>query len=105
MSRKRKQYSAQFKAKVALEAVRGEKTSAELASAYEIHPTLINGWKRQLQEEASTLFDGGKSASKAESDTEAQIAELYRQIGQLTVERDFLAKRCAQSGLPSAKPW
>ncbi|MEO1744607.1 MAG: transposase, partial [Cyanobacteria bacterium J06629_9] len=89
MSRKRKQYSAQFKAKVALEAVRGEKTSAELASAYEIHPTLINGWKRQLQEEASTLFDGGKSASKAESDTEAQIAELYRQIGQLTVERDF----------------
>jgi len=105
MSRKRKHYSAQFKAKVALEAVRGEKTSAELASVYEIHPTLINGWKRQLLEDASELFDGGKSASKAESDTEAQIAELYRQIGQLTVERDFLAKRCAQSGLPSAKPW
>ncbi|MEL6382453.1 MAG: transposase [Cyanobacteria bacterium J06626_18] len=101
MSRKRKHYSAQFKAKVALEAVRGEKTSAELASHYEIHPTLINGWKRQLQEEASSLFDGGKSASKAESDTEAQIAELYRQIGQLTVERDFLAKRWKVSGLSS----
>ena len=105
MSRKRKQYSAHFKAKVALEAVRGEKTSAELASAYKIHPTLINGWKHQLQEDASYLFDGSKSASKADSDTEAQIAELYRQIGQLTVKRDFLAKRCAQSGLPSAKPW
>ena len=105
MSRKRKQYSAQFKAKVALEAVRGEKTSAELASQYELHPTLINGWKRQLLEEASDLFDSGKSAINAQSDTEAQIAELYRQIGQLTVERDFLAKRCAQSGLPSAKPW
>lgn len=105
MSRKRKQYSAQFKAKVALEAVRGEKTSAELASQYEIHPTVINGWKRHLLEDASELFDGGKSACQAESDTEAQVAELYRQIGQLTVERDFLAKLCAQSGLPSARPW
>ena len=105
MSRKRKHYSAQFKAKVALEAVRGEKTSAELASAYAIHPTQINGWKRQLLEAASELFEGGKSGGKGESDTAAQIAELYRQIGQLTVERDFLAKRCAQSGLPSAEPW
>lgn len=105
MSRKRKQYSAQFKAKVALEAIRGEKTSAELASHYEIHPTQINGWKRQLLEDASELFDGGKAANRADSDTEAQIAELYRQIGQLTVERDFLAKRCAQLGLPSARPW
>jgi transposase-like protein len=50
---KRKQYSGQFKAKVALEAIRGEKTVAELASQYEVHPTMINNWKRQLQEDAT----------------------------------------------------
>jgi transposase-like protein len=54
MSNKKKQYGAQFKAKVALEAIRGEKTVSELASQYEIHPTMINGWKRKILEEAST---------------------------------------------------
>ena len=60
MSNKRKQYSPQFKAKVALEAVRGEKTIAELASQYEVHPTMINNWKRQLLDEASSLFEKGE---------------------------------------------
>jgi transposase len=105
MSRKRKQYSAQFKAKVAIEAVRGQKTTAELASQYEIHPTMINNWKRDLLEKASELFDNGKTTSQAQAETQAQIDELYRQIGQLTVERDFLAKRSAQLGLPAEKPW
>jgi len=105
MSRKRKQYSAQFKAKVAIEAVRGQKTTAELASQYEIHPTMINNWKRDLLEKASELFDNGKTTSRAQAETQAQIDELYRQIGQLTVERDFLAKRSAQLGLPAEKPW
>jgi len=86
MSRKRKQYSAQFKAKVAIEAVRGQKTTAELASQYEIHPTMINNWKRDLLEKASELFDNGKTTSRAQAETQAQIDELYRQIGQLTVE-------------------
>jgi transposase len=105
MSRKRKQYSAQFKAKVAIEAIRGQKTTAELASQYEIHPTMINNWKRDLLDKASELFDNGKTTSQAQAETQAQIDELYRQIGQLTVERDFLAKRSAQLGLPAEKPW
>jgi transposase len=105
MSRKRKQYSAQFKAKVAIEAIRGQKTTAELASQYEIHPTMINTWKRDLLDKASELFDSGKTTNHVQAETQAQIDELYRQIGQLTVERDFLAKRSAQLGLPAEKPW
>ncbi len=105
MSNKRKQYSPQFKAKVALEAIRGEKTASELASQYEVHPTMINNWKRQVLEEASSLFEKGSEATKADESQQAQINELYRQIGQLKVERDFLASRSAQLGLKNEKPW
>lgn len=105
MANKRKQYSAQFKAKVALAAIRGEKTTAELASQFEVHPTMINNWKRQLLDEASEIFEQGGSSSATASDPQAQIDELYRQIGQLKVERDFLANRSAQLGLKLEKPW
>lgn len=105
MSRKRKQYSPEFKAKVALAAIRGDKTIAELGAQYELYPAQINTWKRELLENASELFDKGKSASKAKSDAKAENDELYRQIGKLKVERDFLAERSAQLGLPSEKPW
>jgi transposase len=104
MSKKRRQYSAQLKAKVALEAVRGEKTVAEIAAQYEIHPTMIHNWKRQLLDGASEIFEQ-QQANTVESDGEAQIAELYRQIGQLKVERDFLANRSARLGLPTEKLW
>lgn len=66
---------------------------------------MINNWKRDLLDQASELFDNGKTTSQAQAETQAQIDELYRQIGQLTVERDFLAKRSAQLGLPAEKPW
>jgi transposase-like protein len=105
MANKRKQYSAQFKAKVALAAIRGEKTVAELASQYEVHPTMINNWKRQLLEGASNVFEAGGATAPTQSDQQAQINELYRQIGQLKVERDFLANRSAQLGLKLEKPW
>jgi transposase len=105
MSNKRKQYSPQFKAKVALEAVRGEKTISELASQYEVHPTMINNWKRQLLDEASSLFEKGSETSQTSENQQTQIDELYRQIGKLKVERDFLADRSAQLGLKSEKPW
>ena len=104
MANKRKQYSAQFKAKVALAAIRGERTVAELASQYEVHPTMINNWKRQLMEGASDVFESG-NAAPTHNDPQAQIDELYRQIGQLKVERDFLANRSAQLGLKLEKPW
>ena len=90
MKRKRKKHSAEFKAKVALEAIKVEETLQQLASRYGVHPAMITRWKRELVENAPEVF--GKGA-KAEKDIQAQIEELYRQIGQLKVERDFLAKR------------
>jgi len=105
MSSKKKQYSSQFKAKVALEAIRGEKTVPELASQYQIHPTVINGWKRKLLENANQIFEVESKGLKVKEDDQGQINELYRQIGQLKVERDFLANRSAQLGLPTEKPW
>ena len=86
---KRKQYSPEFKAKVALAALREEATMAELASRYGVHPTMISTWKRALLDGAADIFNRGQ---KAHNQTEAKVDELYRQIGQLKVERDFLAK-------------
>ena len=90
MKRKRKKYPAEFKAKVALEAIKGDETVQQLASRFGVHPTMITRWKKELMENASELF--GKGA-KRDKDIQAQIEELYRQIGQLKVERDFLAKK------------
>ena len=87
---RRKRYSAEFKAKVALEAIRGEQTINELASRYELHPNMITNWKRQAIDNMAAAFS---CASERNSRTEeAQIKELHAKIGQLTVERDFLAK-------------
>ena len=80
MSSKKKQYSPQFKAKVALEAIRGEKTVPELASQYQIHPTVINGWKRKLLEDANQIFEVESKGLKVKEDDQGQINELYWQI-------------------------
>ena len=78
---------------------------SELASQYEIHPTMINGWKRKILEEASQIFETEKQGKEIKEKAETQIDELYRQIGKLKVERDFLANRSVQLGLPTEKPW
>jgi transposase len=90
MSKKRKQHSAQFKAKVALAALQNEETTAQLASRFDIHPTMISTWKRQLLDSAADLFD---KTQKSRKQVEGQLDELYRQIGQLKVENDFLARK------------
>jgi transposase len=90
MSKKRKQHSSQFKAKVALAALQNEETTAQLASRFDIHPTMISTWKRQLLDSASELFDKNHKSRKQ---VEGQLDELYRQIGQLKVENDFLARK------------
>jgi len=90
MSKKRKQHSAQFKAKVALAALQNEETTAQLASRFDIHPTMISTWKRQLLDSAADLFDNNQKSRKQ---VEGQLDELYRQIGQLKVENDFLARK------------
>jgi transposase len=89
MSKKRNRYSAEFKAKVALAALRNDETIAELAARFGVHPTMINTWKRSLAENAAEIFQKGKSKKQ----NEPQIDELYRQIGKLQVERDFLSKK------------
>lgn len=87
---KRRQFSAQFKATVALEAIRGEMTTAELATKYEVHPNMIAGWKRRLTDQAAGLFARGKGESDQAS--AAEVKELHAKIGQLTIEADFLKK-------------
>ena len=87
---KRKRYSAEFKAKVALEAIKGEQTISELGSRYGIHPNMITTWKRQAIENMATAFSS--KAERVRSADDAQIKDLHAKIGQLTVERDFLAK-------------
>lgn len=87
---KRKRYSAEFKAKVALEAIKGEQTIAELGSRYNLHPNMIATWKRRAIENMPEAFSRKPARKRAAE--EARIKELHAKIGQLTVERDFLAK-------------
>jgi transposase-like protein len=91
MSTQRKQYSAEFKARVALEALKGLKTVNELASTYGVHPTQIAHWKHHLQKELPDIFSVRRD--KRERDQEAFQAQLYQQIGQLKVELDWLKKK------------
>lgn len=86
----RKHYSAAFKAKVALAALVGDKTLAELSSQFEVHQTMINKWKRQLTQGAEDIFSG--KVVNADKDHEKQLQILHAKIGQLTIERDFLAR-------------
>jgi transposase len=87
---KRKRYTADFKAKVALDAIKGDLTIAQLVAKHGIHQTLINGWKKQATEGLSTVFE--TKPEGAEKARDADVEKLHAKIGQLVVERDFLAK-------------
>lgn len=91
----RKHYDKEFKAKVALEAVRGEKTIQEIATAYAVHPNLVSLWKKQLLESAGKLFEK-EGKDKAAEEAERKQDQLFRQIGQLQVENEFLKKKYRQ---------
>jgi transposase len=90
MSNKRKQYKPEFKAKVALAALKNEETIAELSKRFGVHPTMISNWKKSLLEGAANIFDKG---NKAKKQNETQVDDLYREIGKLKVERDFLSRK------------
>ena len=97
MATKRKQYTAAFKAQVALAALKGDKTDGELAGPYAVHPTLIHDWKKQLLAGAEQVFANGAPAGTA-ADAEAQKAELFEQIGRLKMELEWLKKKVAPFG-------
>jgi len=96
MGVKRKQHNAQFKAQVAMAALAGDKTLSELSSEYGVHPTMISTWKQELVKHAGELFERG---NRQAPDPQKVIDNLHRKIGQLQVERDFLAGQPAISRL------
>lgn len=100
MRRKRRNHKPSFKAQVALTALKGDLTVAELAEKFDVHPNQITEWKRQLLENADHAFGGDE---KTNTDAEAKIKELHAKIGQLTMENDFLEKGLERIHGPKSK--
>jgi transposase len=92
MTGKRKRYSADFKAKVALEALRGELSTSQLATKHGIHQTMVGEWKKQAVEGLTAVFADRSVAEQTARSSEAEVEKLHAKIGQLLVERDFLVK-------------
>lgn len=86
----RRRFTSEFKARVALEALRGDKTVQEIAAEHKVHPNQVSTWKRQAVDGLSEVFSNG--AERERHDHEAEVRDLHATIGQLTVERDFLAR-------------
>ena len=109
MSRRpRRNHSATFKAKVAVEAVKGEKTIAEIAQKHDVHPNQVTEWRRQLLDRATDVFDGGAGRAAAEpavaaAEPAVDLKALHAKIGQLTLENNFLEGALTKAGLLSAK--
>lgn len=91
----RRKFSAEFKAKVALEAIKNQQTLAELAVRFDVNPVMISKWKAEFLENMSAAFEKAGMAEKESVDTQ----ELYAQIGQLKVENEFLKKSCRRLGI------
>ena len=91
MGRQRKQYTGAFKAKIAVEAIKGQRTIQELATAHGVHPNQITAWKKQLLASAEDIFSGARE--RRDQVDEQEKDELYRQIGKLQVELDWLQKK------------
>lgn len=93
MKRSRRVFSGEFKAKVAIEAVKEEKTVSELAQIYQVHPQLITSWKKEFLANAEKVFDRGSDETEQIKQLEKEKADLIQQIGQLTVDNNWLKKK------------
>ena len=98
MKKQRRKHSAEFKATVALEALKGLNTISEIAAKYEVHPVQVGTWKKELLEHVPEIFDRKNSAKPRNEEKEKSCLE--RKVGQLTMEVDFLEKKCRQLGIP-----
>ena len=99
MKRTRRNHAPGFKAKVALAAIKGDKTLAELSEHFDVHSNQISGWKQQLQKSAAAVFGGSTKSKTAEPD----LRILHAKIGQLTLENDFLESALTKAGFLSAR--
>ena len=100
MRRPRRNHSSAFKARVALEALKGEKTVAEIAKQYEVHPNPVTSWKKELLDGVAVVFGGDPGESPRDRE---KLQELHAKIGELTVERDFLAHALGRVAGPSGR--
>ena len=99
MRKPRRNHSPEFKARVALEAIQGESTLAELSQRHKVHVNQITTWRRELLENAARIFQNGATDG---GELERRVDELHAKIGEITMERDFLARALGRFGLPSA---
>ena len=99
MKNKRRIHSAEFKARVALEAIKGIKTVQQIAAENELHPTQVTQWTSQMIEGASEVFEQGRGRANQEQATQIREERLERKIGQLVVEVDWLSKKCKELGI------
>ncbi len=98
MKRQRRKHTAEFKARVAIEAVKGMKTMSEIAAEFEIHPVMVSNWKKEMVENLPEIFENKNARKDINSDREKE--QLHSKVGQLTMEVDFLEKKCRQLGIP-----
>lgn len=99
MKKPRRNHSAQFKARVAMEALRGVKTVAEIASENNLHPTQVTTWKTELTKGAPELFERKNAPDLEKLSLETNCERLERKVGQLVIEKEFLEKKCLQLGI------
>jgi transposase-like protein len=99
MKGKRRRHDPSFKARVALEALKGIKTIQQIAKEYEVHPVQVSDWKKAVQEKMSSLFEKAGAGGGQQEDFEAERAKLHAKIGELTVHVDFLMEKSKQLGL------
>lgn len=97
MKRQRRKHTPEFKARIALEAIKGTKTVSQIAKEFEVHPVMVSAWKKDLLEHLPEVFE--KKNTRKDKHVEQETEQLQRKIGQLTMEVDFLEKKCRQLGI------